>query len=149
LQLKGDNSVTLFKHLNHKLFDLTDSVSFIVQRRQAALAAQNAVAPPVINFQKAFNFLHPLIQQPPAAVVNPIPSIQLSVTLLPPTHLPGPDMTLNTFCTTHGLSPKIIEKFMPHDYLHVWFLHFILITELTDMGFAWGEIATLWDAAET
>jgi hypothetical protein len=38
---------------------------------------------------------------------------------------------------------------MAHDYLHAQFLHFILITELTDMGFTWGEIAALRDAVET
>jgi len=52
-------------------------------------------------------------------------------------------MTLDIFCTSYGLGSKIIEKFTEHDYLHTQFLRFVLITELTDMGFTWGEIAAL------
>jgi hypothetical protein len=152
-QLKDDDSATLLKPPNHKLFDPTNSISPVIQRRQALLAAQNptavAPAPPVINFNGAFDFLRPLIPHAPAEHVNPTPSIQFSVTLLPSTRLAGPDMTLEIFCTTYGLSPKIIEKFTANDYLHARFLRFILITELTDMGFTRGEIAALRDAVET
>ncbi|KIM79888.1 hypothetical protein PILCRDRAFT_24281, partial [Piloderma croceum F 1598] len=148
--LKDDDSATLLKPPNHKLFDPTNSISPVIQRRQALLAAQNptavAPAPPVINFNGAFDFLRPLIPHAPAEHVNPTPSIQFSVTLLPSTRLAGPDMTLEIFCTTYGLSPKIIEKFTANDYLHARFLRFILITELTDMGFTRGEIAALRDA---
>jgi hypothetical protein len=154
-QLKDNDSVTLLKPPNHKLFDPTNSISPVIQRRQALLSAQNptapaaAAAPPIINFNGAFNFLHPLIPHAPAEHVNPTPSIQFSVTLLPSTYLAGPNMTLETFCTTYGLSPKIIEKFTANDYLHARFLCFILIMELTDMGFTQGEIAALRDAVET
>jgi hypothetical protein len=156
LQLKDDDSATLLKPPNHKLFDPTNSVSPIIQCRKAALAAQNAVAPapaapapPVINFHGAFDFLRPLLPQPPAAPINPAPSIQFSPTLLPSTRLAGPDMPLETFCTTNGLSHKIIEKFTANDYLHARYLRFILIVELEAMGFTRGEIAALRDAVET
>ena len=154
-QLKDDDSATLLKPPNHKLFDPTNSISPVIRRRQALLAAQNPVAPaaapasPVINFNAAFDFLRPLIPQGPTEHVNPMPSIPFSATLLPSTHLAGPDMTLETFCMTYGLGPKIIDKFVTNDYLHARFLRFILITELADMGFTRGEIAALRDAVET
>jgi hypothetical protein len=78
--------------------------------------APAAATPPVINFHGAFDFLHPLLPQPPAAPINPTPTIQFSPTLLPLTCLAGPDMPLETFCTTNRLSPKIIKKFTAKDY---------------------------------
>ena len=58
-------------------------------------------------------------------------------------------MTLDIFCTSYGLGPKIIKKFTAHDYLHAQFLRSILITELTDMEFTRGEIAALRDAVKS
>jgi hypothetical protein len=153
-KLKDDDSATLLKPPNHKLFDASNkAVSPIIQRRQAALTAQNAAAAPppapIINFNGAFDFLRPLLPQPPVVPANATPNMEFSTTLLPTNRQAGPDMKLNTFCTTYDLSSKIIDKFIANDYMHARFFRFILIKELEDMGFTRGEIAALRDAVET
>lgn len=161
--MKDDDSATLEKPPNHKLFDPSGKdLSPVLQRRQAAMSAQSGDATnstaPVFNVSagnEAFNFLRPFLPQPaaPAALsaiqAPPIIFDNFSSTLLPSTRHAGPDMKLDVFCTTFDLGPKIFDKFTANDYLHARFLRFILIKELEDMGFARGEIAALRDAVET
>jgi len=158
MQLKNDSSATLQKPPNHRLFDPSDSgISPVLQRRQAAIAAKNGVAPPppvapIINFNGAFDFLRPLLPLAPTVPAIYAPgstSVAFSPTLVPSTRQPGPDMKLETFCLTYELSPKIIEKFTANDYLYARFLRFVLIKELEEMGFTRGEIAALRDAVES
>jgi hypothetical protein len=155
--MKSDDSANLHKPPNHKLFDPSAKViSPVLQRRQAALAMQNAAvhppAAPVFNMNGAFDFLRPLL--PPAvaapAIVAPnAPPAGFSITLLPSARSAGPDMKLEVFGNTYELSPKIIEKLTANDYLHARYLRFILVKELEDMEFTRGEIAALRDAVET
>ena len=159
-QLKNDDSATLEKPPNHRLFDPSDQgLSPVLQRRQAAMCAKSSGATsssaPIINFtlgNEALNFLRPLVPQPPIPSALPAaqpPLDNFSSTLLPSTRRAGPDMRLDNFCAMFDLGLKILDKFTTNDYLHARFIRFILIRELEEMGFTRGEIAALRDAVET
>ena len=159
-QLKNDNSASLEKPPNHRLFDPSDKgLSPVLQRHQVAMSAQSGSAAgssaPIINFtlgNEALNFLCPLVPQPavpPALPAHQPPLNNFSPTLLPSMRHAGPDMRLDNFCAMFDLGPKILDKFTTNDYLQARFLRFILIRELEEMGFTRGEIAALRDAVET
>lgn len=57
-------------------------------------------------------------------------------------------MTVTEFCTTYKLSPAVMEKFHQHAFENASHFCFITIPNLTEMGFLFGEIAALRDAAE-
>ena len=136
-----------------------NSLSPVLQHHQAAMSAQSSGATgssvPIINFtlgNEALNFLCPLVPQPPIPSALPAPQPPLnnfSSTLLPSTCRARPDMRLDNFCAMFDLGPKIFDTFTMNDCLHAWFLWFILIRELEEMGFTWGEIMALRDDVET
>jgi hypothetical protein len=140
--MKDDGSATLHQPPNHRLFDPpAKSISPVLQRRQAAITAQNASAASVINFGGAFDFLTALIpqvsgQSTPATPISTSQSTTSPSCLIPPTCRPGQDMKIEEFESKYGLSTKIIEKLTTHDYIHACYLRFIEIKELDGMGFS-------------
>jgi hypothetical protein len=163
-QMKGEESATLEKPPNHKLFSANNvPVSPVLQRRMdAAKNSGNAAAPPVFNitigkeitdlFRPAGNLhaLNPAMAlEPHAGPVHLPPPDTESANLLPPSRAPGMDMPLAEFCVLFDLSPGILEKLINNDYKTARFLRFVTFADLKEMGFKLGEIAGLRDAVES
>ena len=72
----------------------------------------------------------------------------ISLTLLPPTQVPGPDIPIEDFCQQHQLDNDVLQKLKDNCYKNAWTLHFVTITNLKKMGFLLGEIGELRDAVE-
>lgn len=90
----------------------------------------------------------------PDAVPALAPAANLSYdlqcpTLLPPSRLPGKDMSLIDFCAMFDLVETILEKLHENMYKTARVLRFITIAELKEMGFKFGEIAALRDAVDS
>ena len=151
VQLKDDGSATDEKPPNHTLFDPTSTrVSPVLQRRQAALAAQNSNQPtaPVFNLNvgaEVLSFFRPSSSHSSAPSNQ---SNSLLSTLLLPSREIGPDMALNLFCANYDLSASILDKLTANDYTHARFLRYITIKDLEEMDFKKGQIAALRDAVE-
>lgn len=160
-KLKGEEHATLQKPPNHKLFDIASIWSPILQRR---LDSQNKPSPPppaapVFNLTIGNNIVdmfRPMCTQSPcpAAVPALAPAANLSYdlqcpTLLPPSRLPGKDMSLTEFCAMFDLVETILEKLHENMYKTARVLRFITIAELKEMGFKFGEIAALRDAVDS
>ncbi|KAG1908399.1 uncharacterized protein F5891DRAFT_1179917 [Suillus fuscotomentosus] len=55
----------------------------------------------------------------------------------------GPNLTLDSFCMLYGLSEEIRTKLHENGYTSADMLTFIVVPELKEMGFKYGEIAVL------
>jgi hypothetical protein len=166
LQLKGEESATLTKPPNHKLFDMKrPSLSPVLQRRLDAQNQKNTpVAPPVFNFNignEVATLFHPFA--PTAPAVAPIPTAPMHATapalapttttadcpfLLSPLRCAGPEFSLDEFCTVYELGDAVLKRFEENCYKKSSTLRFVTIQELKDMGFRLGEIAALRVAVE-
>lgn len=150
LQLKGDGSATDEKPPNHTLFDPTSARSSpVLQRRQAALAAQNVPqsTAPIFNLNvgaEVLSLFRPSSQAPPSSDQES----NLSSKLLLSSREIGPDMALDIFCASYDLSAGILDKLTSNDYTHARFLRYITIKDLEEMEFKKGQIAALRDAVE-
>lgn len=127
-------------------------MSPVLQRRRAdqQQATASAAGPPVFNISLGHDFAN-LLRPPAAAAAPPLPPPNYalpSTTLLPPTHLPGPDMPLIEFCARYRLSHSILQKFHDNGYTDSRMLRFVQIEELREMKFMLGEQAALKDAVE-
>jgi hypothetical protein len=174
-QMKGDEYATLEKPPNHKLFSIEKAIlSPVLQRRKDAAAAKNtsgsaasAPASPVFNItigKDITDLFRAGVAGPshtPNATADSQPQAQAkplsapthstaheSLTLLPPSHAPGIDMSLADFCSLYDLSPGIFQKLIDNDYKTARFLRFLTFPEMKEMGFKLGEIAGLRDAVE-
>jgi hypothetical protein len=136
--------------LNHKLFDLGQTLSPVLKQRlkvNKAVPTPAVASAPIFNFSignevaQLFNPGAPIRATAPAATA--IPS-----TLLPPTRVPGPDLPIADFCQQHQLDNDVLHKLMDNRYKNVRTLRFITIADLKEMGFLPGEIGELRDAVE-
>jgi hypothetical protein len=169
--MKGDEYATLEKPPNHKLFSTEKAIlSPVLQRRKDAAAKNSGSAaapgPPVFNITIG-NDITDLFRGGPSHATAPVPNANYaadaqakpvpalnsppareSLTLLPPSHAPGIDMSLADFCALYDLSPGIFQKLIDNDYKTARFLRFLTFPEMKEMGFKLGEIAGLRDAVE-
>ena len=151
IQLKGEETATLEKPPNHKLFDEAQvPLSPVLQRRLEKQNEKRNTVPsgsPTINFtlgNELVNLFHP---QPPVAAAAPVPPYD-HVALLHTSRSPGDDISIDEFCATYGLGEAILNKLQENSYLHARVLRFVTIQDLKDMSFLRGEIASLRDAVE-
>ncbi|KAF8815024.1 hypothetical protein BYT27DRAFT_7080856 [Phlegmacium glaucopus] len=153
--LKNDDSATVEKPPNHRLFDPKSApLSPVLQRRLESQNAKSADAPsaPVFNISVG-NAVLDLLQPRPAIVAHPeppmlaIPSTQGKM-LLDPARILGPDMPIGQFCDSFGLQPGIRAKLEANAYDYAQNLCFIALNDLTEMEFKLGEKAALQDAVE-
>ncbi|KAF8156684.1 hypothetical protein B0H34DRAFT_859408 [Crassisporium funariophilum] len=127
--LKGEESATLYKPPNHRLFNTKRTALLPVLQRRIEAQNQKNTPPtqPVFNLTLG-NELVGLFRQPakalaPAPVPAPAPMPILDPApapvsnhhipvgcpfLLPPSRSPGTEMSLSTFCTTHELGDAIL-----------------------------------------
>jgi hypothetical protein len=68
--------------------------------------------------------------------------------LLNPAFDIGADMSITQFCESYGLQPEIHKKLDENGYDYARNLRFVTLDNLTEMGFKFGERATLQDAIE-
>ncbi|KAF8173627.1 hypothetical protein BJ912DRAFT_802205, partial [Pholiota molesta] len=158
--LKDDDSATLQKPPNHKLFDMKrTALSPALQRRLDNQNQKNtplAQAPPppsVINFNVSKDiadlFRHgSTAPAPPGPAPLPAPLAANYVPadcpfLLAPARSPGLDMPLSAFCILYELGDAILKRLEDNCFTKSSALRFITIQELKDMGFRLGEIAAL------
>jgi hypothetical protein len=158
-QLKGEAHATLEKPPNHKLFDGSQQLSPVLQRRldaqNAKSNAPNAPSAPVFNFTIGNELVDlfrpsrpaPAPQHAPAAPLAPAYDLQCP-TLLHSSRSPGIDMPLTEFCMVYDLGPGLLEKFHDNSYKDARVLRFVTIADLKEMKFQLGEIAALRDAVE-
>jgi hypothetical protein len=152
-KLKGEETATLEKPPNHRLFDEGKvPVSPVLQRR---LEKQNEKQNPVSNNSPTINFTlgNELVslfrpQAPPIATPTATTLPYDHVALIHPSRSPGNDVPIAEFCNTYGLGESILKKLQDNFYLHARVLRFVTIQELKDMDFRLGEIASLRDAVE-
>ena len=81
-------------------------------------------------------------QYPPAPVAIPGPSLML----LPTSHGVGPSLSLDEFCKHYDLTTEICEKLRNEGFSGSRPLQYVAIADLKEMGFKYGEIASLKDA---
>jgi hypothetical protein len=176
LQLKGEESATLTKPPNHKLFDMKrTALSPVLQRRLDVQNQKNTpVAPPVFNFNignEVATLFRPLaptaLAAPTAPAAAPAPTAPTHATaptpmtpadcpyLLSPLRYAGSDVSLNEFCTVYELGDAVLKRLEENCYKKSSALRFVTIQELKDMGFRLGEIAALrvavdsWSVSQT
>lgn len=159
LQLKGEESATLFKPPNHHVFDgLGDdnvSAKSVLQQRRVAAQAKECPATsssPVINFHLPEGLLAPFAPTTPTRLTRApqsLPHVEKSSMLLPPPLEPGAKLTIVEFCTKYGLQDTISTKLTENGYVATHTFKFIEVEELKEMGFLRGEIAELKAAVET
>ncbi len=75
------------------------------------------------------------IQPSSAMLVNPLFDI-------------GANMSFAQFCNNYGLQPAILKKLDENGYNYARNLHFIMLDNLTEMGFKLGEKAALQNTVE-
>jgi len=124
-------------------------MSSLLERRLANRnQAATSQAGPVINFNippELLNVFRPgsistqrseECARAPASTMQDQHSI-----LLPGTH--GPDLSLNDFCMSYNLSNEIRTRLHENGYTSAETLTFIVVPELREMGFKFGEIAAM------
>lgn len=157
LQLKSDDSATIDKPPNHRLFDPEGLPrSPVLQRRLGAQNAGGGSAPaPVFNITVGDGLIDLFRPQAARAAVLDAPAPQMPAgpsainkMLLNPTRNVGHDMPISEFCDFFGLQPSVLEKLEENAYDFARNLRFITLDNLTEMGFKLGQRAALQDAVE-
>jgi hypothetical protein len=157
--MKGEEQATLEKPPNHKLFSADKApISPILQRRMDSAknaGTSTAAQAPVFNItigKEITDLFRPTECLPPPSSALPSGSGSTlgspflphtshdSPNLLPPSHTPGMDMSLEEFCMLFTLSPSILEKLTNNDYKTAHMLHFVTFAELKEMGFKLGAL---------
>ncbi|KAJ7862829.1 hypothetical protein B0H13DRAFT_2354477 [Mycena leptocephala] len=153
--LKGKAFADLDTPPNNKLFDQVATAaravqSPLLQRRlelKEEAARKNAPAAPQvhINFPPEIaNLLRPAAPPPPAAVPNVfIPPPNTANMLIPYPRIPGPDLSIEDFCSLHNLDTDICDRFKQNKYKRTNAFKFVEVDDLKAMGFMRGEIAEL------
>ena len=126
-------------------------------RPVAAAAAVQDPVPPMPVYAGAAAPVYAGAAAPAYAAAAPAYSSTISthtsydldcLTLLQPSRLPGEDMPLAQFCAQYQLSDRILVTLLKHSYSQARTLRFITITELKEMNFRLGDIATLWEVID-
>lgn len=71
------------------------------------------------------------------------PPTRNSRMLIPPPLVPGPTLSMDTFCTTYELDEDICNRFKEHKFRRTHAFKYTEVAELKEMGFMAGEIAEL------
>ncbi|KAG1735560.1 hypothetical protein EDB19DRAFT_1638277, partial [Suillus lakei] len=146
-----ENLADLETPQNHHKFNMalghkTANISPLLQCRLTDRNQPTNNASPIINFNVPPELL---------AIFRPAPAQAAIEHGVPPTamHDPqslvqsgmqhGPNLTLDAFCTMYGLSQDIRMKLHDNGYTGSNTLTFIIVLELKEMGFKYGEIAAL------
>jgi hypothetical protein len=97
-----------------------------------------------INFPPDFaNFLRPVAAPAPAAPNAFIPPLNTADMLIPHPRIPGPDLSIEDFCSLYDLDTDICDRFKEHKFKRSNAFKFVEVNELKEMGFLRGEIAEL------
>ena len=70
------------------------------------------------------------------------------VSLLPPTHHPGPRLAITEFCTLYSLTNDICMCLTKNGFSSSLALRRVTVDDLKELGFKMGEIAELEEAIE-
>jgi hypothetical protein len=125
-------------------------VSPLLQRRLAECNQTAAGhAGPVINFNIPPDLFGPFrahaigeVHVPPGLAQAPAATADQGA-LIPAGAKPGPDLSLDDFCTCYSLSDDIRKKLDVNGYTGTETLSFIVVAELKEMDFKFGEIAAM------
>ncbi|KAG1747363.1 hypothetical protein EDB19DRAFT_1631060, partial [Suillus lakei] len=140
---------------NHPKFNFIpgrkSGVSPLLQRR---LAERNQpttghASSPVINFNIPPDLI--ALFRPPGEIhdvqnVNNAPTATITsdqASLMPAGAQLGPDLSLDDFCAQYSLSDDIRSKLHENGYTGTETLSFIIVVELKEMGFKFGEVAAM------
>jgi hypothetical protein len=63
--------------------------------------------------------------------------------LIPHPRIPGPDLSIEDFCSLYDLDTDICDRFKEHKFKRSNAFKFVEVNELKEMGFLRGEIAEL------
>lgn len=163
LQLKGDDSATLEKPPNHRLFDPEQTQqSPVLQRRldaqnTKATTSSTVLAANSIQFSDNAidmirSFFRPTTAPPAQILPGPIQATvalpNATNMLLNPARDAGPDMPMARFCEHFDIPETAHQKLQQNAYGHARLLRFITLDLLATMNFLPGEIASLQDAVE-
>jgi hypothetical protein len=140
--------VALIYPPHHKLFDSISPIILVHQSCQQNAAAPATSAAPVINLTLGHNILG--LTHPPILPQDSILNTSSSSTemLLNAGCNTGIDCLVTEFCQEYDLTKNLQKKLSDNGYTKARMFRFICISELKDMSFLNGEIATLKDAVE-
>lgn len=156
-QLKGKEFADLETPPNNHLFDKVAegaraAKSELLMRRKELRDTKNAPATTQVNFNfppEMINLLRPPAAPPAAAPPNVFAHPpNTSNKLIPPPRIPGPDILIDDFCTTHNLDRDIAERFKQNKFKRTSAFKHVELDDLKEMGFFKGEIAELKVAVE-
>lgn len=123
----------------------TAEISPLLQRRLADRNQPTNNASPVFNFNVPPELLAVFRPTPTPATIEHggPPPVHDHQSLVQSGMQHGPNLTLDAFCTLYGLSEEIKTKLRENGYTGSDTLTFIIVPELKEMGFKYGEIAAL------
>ncbi|KAG1719693.1 hypothetical protein EDB19DRAFT_1647862 [Suillus lakei] len=148
---KDENLADLETPPNHHKFNMapghkTADISPLLQHQLADRNQPTNNASPVINFNISPELLAVFHPAPAQAAIEhgvPPPAVHDPQSLVQSGMQHGPNLTLDAFCTMYGLSQDIRTKLHDNGYTGSDTLTFIIVPELKEMGFKYGEIAAL------
>lgn len=153
-QLKGTQFADVDTPPNNELFDKVAAAaraakSPLLQRRldlKEQASAKNTPAAPQVHFNfpaELANLLRPAAAPAPAAPDAFMPPLKTANMLIPHPRIPGPDLSIENFCTLYDLDSDICDRFKEHKFKRSNAFKFVEVDELKEMGFMRGEIAEL------
>ncbi|KAJ7877299.1 hypothetical protein B0H13DRAFT_2347249 [Mycena leptocephala] len=124
--LKGTQFADLDMPPNNELFDKVAATaraakSPLLQRRlelKEQTAAKNIPAAPQVDFNfpaELANLLRPAAVPAPAAPDAFMPPLKTANMLIPHPRIPGPDLSIENFCTLYDLDSDICDRFKEHN----------------------------------
>jgi hypothetical protein len=164
--MKGADVATINKPPSHHLFDDISSnhlgqASPLLERRQRANAASTPTIPTQIQFNASpelLQLLRPAAAPIPAAALAPaaeiiappaqVAGLVSSDSLIPHGRDPGPQMTLENFCTAYKLTESVRVKLDENGYAGSHTFRYGEWKDLKEAGFKAGEIAQMKHAIE-
>jgi hypothetical protein len=126
----------------HQLNELSPLLQHHLMTRYQPTAGNSTT--PVFNFNippELLNVFRPTNVQPTEERAPP--TMQDQHFLFQPGSHHGPDLSLDDFCTSYKLSDRIRTRLHENGYISVETLTFIVVPELREMGFKFGEIAAM------
>jgi hypothetical protein len=153
-QLKGTQFADLDTPPNNELFDKAAAAaraakSPLLQHHlelKEQAVAKNIPAAPQVHFNfpaELANLLRPAAAPAPAAPDAFMPPLKTANMLIPHPRIPGPDLSIENFCTLYDLDSDICDRFKEHKFKRSNAFKFVEVDELKEMGFMRGEIAEL------
>ncbi|KAJ7435680.1 hypothetical protein B0H11DRAFT_1855347 [Mycena galericulata] len=151
--LKGKEFADLETPPNNHLFDRVAAgaraaKSELLMRRKELQETKNTPAGTHVNFNfppEIVNLLRP--PAPPPAVAH-APNALHPNALISSLRIPGPDLSIDEFCTTYHLDEDVADKFRQHKFRRTSAFKHVELSDLKEMGFLKGEIAELQVAIE-